>query len=190
MGKLSKSEISDYEYNNAIRVVLYLAYIVIGVVLFSKSYIGLNTITKAMGITFIITGTVYVWMCSKEKHLKLSNFDLIFGILAAVSGLLMIVNPGKVTNSFNLYFSIFLFVCALQKLVVGIKLFKIKDKVAAITTFSAFLIFVLGLALIFNIYGNLNYSELAGLYSVFFGLIQLISTSLINNREKNIIKNN
>ena len=190
MGKLSKSEISDYQYNNAIRIVLYLAYILIGIVIYSKSYIGVQTVTKAMAVTFIITGTVYVWMSSKEKKLKLSNLDLVFGILAALSGLLMIINPGNIENNFTLYFSIFLYVCALQKLVVGIKLFRIKDKVAAITVFSAFLIIVLGLALMFNVYSNLNYTEIAGIYSIFFGLIQLTSTSLINNREKNIIKNN
>ena len=190
MGKLTKSEISDYQYNNIIRVVLYLAYILIGTVVYNKSYIGYNTITKAFALIFIITGVVYVWMSGKEKKLNLSNLDVIFGILASLSGLLMIINPGSMQNNLTFYYGIFLAVCFMQKLVVAIKLFKIKDNVAPITLFSAILILILAVFMMFNFFGNVNLTEISALFAIFFGVIQLTSTSLINRHENNIIKKN
>lgn len=190
MGKLTKDEINDYKINNIIRLCLYLVYILVGLILYAKSYIRYSAIINFLGVLFIVTGGIYVYMNSKEKKLSLSNFDVVFGILAAISGLLMIINPGNLSNNLVFYFGLFLIICGLQKLVVAIKFKKSKDDAWLLTFVTSLLIIGLGLVLMLNIFKNTSLTEIAGMFLLFYGIIQLANTILINNREKEIIKKN
>lgn len=190
MGKLSKSELNDYKINNMIRLGLYLVFILVGLILYAKSYLKYNVIINFLGVLFIISGCVYVYMSSREKKLSLSNLDVIFGILAAISGLLMIINPGNMNNNLTFYFGLFIIICGLQKLVVAVKLFKIKDDSRLLTLVSSILIIGLGLIMMLNIFKNTSLTELSGMFCMFFGIIELSNTILLNNKEKEIVKKN
>lgn len=190
MAKLTKNEIEDYKLNNVTRLVLYLAFVIIGFTLYNKSYIKLSTVERAFGITFIITGCIYVWMSSREKKIFLSNWDVIFGIISALSGLLLIINPGNVTNCIYLYFAIFLFSCFCQKLVVALKLFKAKDTAAKLTLVTSIFCLFLGVVCLFGPFNSMSINEQCGLYAIFYGIVQFANTVLLNDHEKAIIKHN
>lgn len=190
MGKLTKSEINDYKVNNVVRLCIYLVYIMFGLIIYAKSYLKYSVIINFLGMLFIITGCVFVYISSREKKLSLSNFDVIFGGLAAVDGLLMIINPGKINNNLVFYFGLFLIICGLQKLVVAIKLMKKKDDAGVLTLATSLLIAALGVLMLLNIFKNTSLTELTGMFILFFGIIQLANTILLNNKEKEIIKKN
>lgn len=190
MGKLSKSEINDYKINNIVRLCIYLIYILVGLIIYAKSYLRYNVIIDFLGMLFIITGCVYVYISSREKKLKLSNFDVLFGGLVAIDGLLMIINPGKLNNNLVFYFGLFLIICGLQKLVVALKLMKKKDDASVLTLATSILIVGLGVLMMINIFKNTSLTELTGMFLLFYGIIQLANTILLNNKEKEIIKKN
>lgn len=190
MGKLTKSELCDYKINNIVRLCLYLVYIVVGLVLYAKSYLRYNVIINFLGVLFIITGSVYVYMNSREKKLSLSNCDVIFGILAAIDGLLMIINPGNMNNNLLFYFGLFLILCGLQKLVVAYKLIKSKNDAGVLTLATSILIIGIGIVVLLNIFKNTSLTELTGMFMLFYGIIQLSNTILLNNKEKDIVKKN
>ena len=190
MVKLSKNEISDYKFNNILRLVIYLAFVIIGFILYTKSYLKVSTVTNALGIVFIITGAVYVWMSSNEKKLSLSSLDVIFGILAALCGLLMMINPGSITNNLNVYYGLFIIVCAMQKLTVAIKLFKKTDDAALLTLVTAILLATLGVLMLINPFGKMSISETCGVFAIFYGIVQVSNTVLLNGHENQIVKNN
>lgn len=190
MGKLSKNEINDYKINNIIRLCLYLVFIFSGIILNAKSYLKFDVITNYLGVLFICTGCLYVYISSREKKLSLSNYDVIFGILAALCGLLLIINPGNITNNVTFYFGLFMIVGGLQKLVVGLKLFKIKDDTAILTLVTSGIIIGLGIIMFLNIFKNTSITQLCGMFLLFYGIIQLSNTILLNNKEAEIIKKN
>lgn len=190
MGKLSKTELNDYKINNIVRLCLYLVYILSGLIIYAKSYIRYSMLINFLGVLFIVTGCVYVYMNSKEKKLNLSNFDVLFGILAAVDGLFMIINPGNMNNNLMFYFGLYLVICGLQKLVVALKLMKIKNDAGIITLSTSILIVSLGIVLILNIFKSTPITEITGMFILFYGIIQLANTILLNNQEKDIVKKN
>jgi len=190
MGKLSKDEINDYKINNIVRLCVYLFYICVGLVLYAKSYIRYDAIINFLGVLFIVTGCVFVYISSREKKLSLSNLDVLFGILAAIDGLFMILNPGNINNNLVFYLGIFLIIGGSQKLVVALKLMNKKDDAGVVTLATAILIIVLGGILVFNIFKNTSLTELSGMFILFYGIIQLANTILLNSREKEIIKKN
>ena len=188
MSKLSKNEINDYKLNNVTRLILYLSFIVIGLVLYNRTYIKFSTVEKALGVAFIVTGSIFVWMSSREKKIFLSNWDVIFGILAAISGLLLIINPGNLTNSMMMYYGIFIVICSLQKLVVAIKLHKVKDNAFLLTLLTSLLMTFLGIIVFFGPYNSMSINEQCGLYAIFFGILEFANTVLLNDHEKAIVK--
>lgn len=190
MTKLSKNEVSDYKFNNLLRLMIYVAFVIIGFILYTKSYLKVSTVTNALGIIFIITGAVYVWMSSNEKKLSLSSLDVVFGILAALCGLLMMINPGNMVNNLSFYYGLFMIVCSLQKLTVAIKLYKKGDDAALLTFVTAALLATLGVLMLINPFGKMSISETCGVFAIFYGIVQLSNTVLLNNHEKQIIKNN
>lgn len=190
MGKLTKDEILDYRYNNVIRVFMYIAFIIVGMVLYTKNYLKISTIINVLGVMFIVTGAIFVFMCGKERKLKLSKPDVIFGFICALSGLLMILNPFGMDNNLYFYYSIFLVSCAGQKLLVALNLHKIKNPASTITLVTSIMIVALAVLLLINPFGTLTFSELCGLFAIFFGIIELGNTILLNNQDKDIIKKN
>lgn len=188
MARLSKSEVKDYKLNNLTRLVLYIAFIVIGAVLYYKTYIKFSTIQKALGVTIIIAGSIYVWMSSREKKISLSDWDVIFGILSAISGLLLIINPGNLTNAIMIYFGIFIITCGFQKLVVALKLFKVKDSAATLTLVTSILLVILGFIVVFGPLNIMSVNQQCGIFAILYGIIQFSNTVLLNNHEKQIIK--
>ena len=190
MGKFTKSEVNDYKFNNIVRLCLYLFYILVGLVIYAKSYLRYNVIINFLGVLFIVTGGIFVYMNGKEKKLSLSNYDVIFGILAAIDGLFMIINPGKMSNNLVFYFGLFLIICGCQKLVVAIKLMKNKSDAGILTLVTALLIISLGIVLMLNVFKNTSLTELTGMFILFFGIVQLANTILLNNRQKEILKKN
>ena len=190
MGKLTKGEIADYKVNNIVRLCIYLFYIIAGLVIYAKSYLKYNVIINFLGVLIIITGCIYVYMSSKEKKLKLSNLDVLFGMLVAVDGLFMIMNPGSINNNLSFYLGLFFIISGCQKSVVGLKLIKTKDDAGVITLASAILVVSLGIVIMLNLFKNTSLTEIAGMFILFYGIIQLANTILLNNREKEIIKKN
>lgn len=188
MAKLSKSEVNDYKLNNATRLVLYIAFIIIGAVLYYKTYIKFSTIQKALGITIIISGTMYVWMSSREKKISLSNMDVIFGILSAVSGLLLIINPGNLTNAIMIYFGLFIIICGFQKLVVALKLLKVKDTAAILTLVTSIILIILGAVVTFGPLNVMSINRQCGIFALLYGVVQFANTVLLNDHERQIIK--
>ena len=190
MGKLTKSEINDYKINNIIRLCLYLVFIIAGIVLYSKSYLRFEVIENFLGVLFICAGCIYVYMSSREKKISLSNYDVIFGILAALCGLLLIINPGKINNNLTFYFGLFLIICGAQKAIVGFKLRDSKDDTAILTFATAFIIVGLGVVMMLNVFKNTSLTQLSGMFCLFYGIVQLANTILLNNKENTIIKKN
>ena len=190
MGKLSKNEIVDYKINNIVRLCVYLVLIIVGLILCVKSYIKYEAIINFLGVLFIIVGGIFVYISSREKKLNLSNLDVVFGCLASVDGLLMIINPGNIANNLTLYLGLFIIIGGLQKLIVGIKLKKTNDEAAVLTLSTSAFLIVMGAVLVLNIFKNTSLTELSGMFILFYGIIQLSNTILLNNREKEIVKKN
>lgn len=189
MGKLSKSEANDYKINNIIRLFVYLTFIVVGAILYTKSYLKASTIQNFLGVLFIAAGVVFVYISSKEKNLKLSNYDVIFGILMSLSGLLLIINPGNMTNNLTFYFGTFLISSGLQKLFLSIKLFKIKDETKILTLVTSLTIIAFGVIVMLNVLKTMTLTQISGIFSLFYGVLQFSNTVLLNNKEKEFIKN-
>lgn len=190
MGKLTKNEINDYKINNIIRLAIYSAFMLSGLIFYVKEYLKIDAIINYVGVIFIITGVLFVWMNSKEKKLNLSNLDVIFGVLAALCGLCIIINPGNIDNSLTFYYGLFLMICGLQKLIVAIKLKKVKSEAFVLTLITALFIIGLGVLMITNVFDNISLTRLCGIFFMFFGLIEFANTVLINSQEKEIIKKN
>lgn len=190
MGKLTKSEIADFKMNNIVRLCLYLFFILVGLLLYAKSYLRYGAIVNFVGVLIIITGCIYVYMSSKERKINLTNLDVIFGGLVAIDGLFMIINPGGMGNNLLFYLGLFLVISGVQKLAFALKLVKMKDVAGSVTLATGLLIIALGGVLLLNLFKNTSITELAGMFILFYGIIQLANTILLNNREKEIIKKN
>ena len=188
MAKLTKNDVEEYKLNNTTRLVLYLAFVIVGIILCTKTYIKISSIEKALGVSFIITGCVYVWMSGREKKIFLSNYDVIFGILAALCGLLLIINPGKLSNNINLYYALFFCVCFMQKLVVALKLFKRKAAAGKVTLVTSLMLLGLGIIMLSGPFNTMSINEFCGVFAILYGVIQFSNTVLLNNHESDIVK--
>ena len=102
----------------------------------------------------------------------------------------MIINPGNIANNLTLYLGLFIIIGGLQKLIVGIKLKKTNDEAAVLTLSTSAFLIVMGAVLVLNIFKNTSLTELSGMFILFYGIIQLSNTILLNNREKEIVKKN
>lgn len=190
MEKLSKKDLKNYRINNFIRLFIYLILIVTGVCLYAKSYFKVNNVIKYYGVVILVIGALLVYLCGKEKKINISDVDFIYGVLVSLTGLLLIINPGDISNCLTFYLGIYFAISAFQKIYVAIFLFKKKNECALITLVSAIIMLFIGVLVFLNPFNKLMILEVCGLFSIFFGLIGFANALLLNKHSKEILKKN
>ena len=115
---------------------------------------------------------------------KWPSYDEKYIGVGTKEGLLLIINPGDISNCLTFYLGIYFAISAFQKIYVAIFLFKKKNECALITLVSAIIMLFIGVLVFLNPFNKLMILEVCGLFSIFFGLIGFANALLLNKKQQ------
>ncbi|MBQ6841184.1 MAG: DUF308 domain-containing protein [Bacilli bacterium] len=141
-----------------------------------------------IGVMFLVSGFNMVYKYLKRDGAKLYSFNMIFGIILFVLGLIIILVPFSVSSFITVCLGLYLVVMGANKITYGVW-FKIgNDPAWLITVVIGIMLIVFGIMVIVNPFSSLTITQLAGAFLIISGILDMTDVILLRKRSDEITK--
>lgn len=189
MGKFIRQKSSEHfrkMMSTSIASSLFL--LVVGLVMLFLPDLTNKIIGIIIGVMFLLSGgnTVYKYM--KRDGAKLYSFNMIFGIILFVLGIIIILVPFSVSTFITVCLGLYLIVTGANKVTYGVW-FKIgNDPSWLITMVIGLMLILFGILVIVNPFSRLTITKLVGIFLIIASILDVTDTMLLRKRSDEITK--
>lgn len=162
--------------------------IIIGIVLLLLPNATNKVVGIIVGIIFLIEGINSVYKYFHREGAKLYNLNLIFGVLYALLGVVIILYPFTVVEFVTVCLGIYMIINGASKVNYALWLKRGNEESWLITLATGILIAIVGILVIFNPFASLTLTKLAGAFLIITGILDFMDTILFRNRSKEIME--
>lgn len=162
--------------------------IIMGIVLLLLPNATNKVVGIIVGIIFLIEGINSVYKYFHREGAKLYNLNLIFGVLYALLGVVIILYPFTVVEFVTVCLGIYMIINGSSKVNYALWLKKGNEESWLITLATGILIAIVGILVIFNPFASLTLTKLAGAFLIITGILDFMDTILFRNRSKEIME--
>ena len=169
-------------------MVLDLVFIILGIFLISNPSVGLSSALVLFGIILVISGlySIIKYMVNPRSIFK---FELIFGILSLVMGLIAVFKPFAIVNLIAILIGVWLIISSVFKFALSVELRKVNVNTWTFDMGISFLTLILGLLLLINPFsGYIILSTYAAIMIIMYASMDLVEQIYIRKRASKIIK--
>ncbi len=162
-------------------------FIVIGLLLLFKPGDTLKTISYIIGGLILIFGVFGIARFTKSEKKGL-NFDLIYGILSLVAGLIIICNPKALISIIPIILGIWIVINSAIKVQYSFYMKMDGNNRWKVTLTMSLITLICGITLLFNPFKTAEIvSQVIGLFIIIYAIIDLIESFMMKDKIK--IKN-
>lgn len=162
--------------------------IIMGIVLLLLPNATNKVVGIIVGIIFLIEGINSVYKYFHREGAKLYNLNLIFGVLYALLGVVIIIYPFTVVEFVTVCLGIYMIINGASKVNYALWLKRGNEESWLITLATGILIAIVGILVIFNPFASLTLTKLAGAFLIITGILDFMDTILFRNRSKEIME--
>lgn len=167
-----------------------LLFLIFGIFLFVKPKMANSLIGYLVGAIVLISGisSIISYITSKSEF-KYMNFQLIYGIITTIAGMLIIFNPLAISSFITIGVGIWMLINGIMKINTSLFLKNRKEETWSILMFIGILILLSGLLLIFNPFkGTMVVTQVLGVFAIIYAILDTMNLLLIKKRSKDIIE--
>ena len=161
----------------------------VGLIFLVYPDVSVTVIGVIFGLLITILGGVLIYTYLKRREIPLFRFNLIYGILGVILGILTIISPFTFTQVITIFIGIWILYMAVIKIDFAIRLKLLEERswlfllvIALLEIFMSILIFI-------NPFSNLIITEIAGAYFVLCGILNCTDAVLTKNRAIDFLEN-
>lgn len=162
--------------------------IIMGIVLLLLPNATNKVVGIIVGVIFLIEGINSVYKYFHREGAKLYNLNLIFGVLYALLGVVIILYPFTVVEFVTVCLGIYMIINGASKVNYALWLKRGNEESWLITLATGILIAIVGILVIFNPFASLTLTKLAGAFLIITGILDFMDTILFRNRSKEIME--
>ena len=178
-----KSEIKNMFVSSLISSCVML---VMGLILFINPESTIALISYIFGGILVIVGANALINYYMRKQ-QISTFELIYGVLGIVGGLILILNPRAIASLIPLVLGIWITISSLGKLKY-IWDNAMKDRKGTISLVITIIMLILGILLIFKPFdGAKMIAQMVGLFLVIYSILDIVQSFMIKNTVESIV---
>ncbi len=178
-----KSEIKNMFISSLISSCVML---VMGLILFINPESTITLISYIFGGILVIVGANALINYYMRKQ-QISTFELIYGVLGIVGGLILILNPRAIASLIPLVLGIWITISSLGKLKY-IWDNAMKDRKGTISLIITIIMLILGILLIFKPFdGAKMIAQMVGLFLVIYSILDIVQSFMIKNTVESIV---
>ncbi len=137
---------------------------------------------------FLIEGINSIYKYFHREGAKLYNLNLVFGVIYAVLGVVIILVPSSVVEFITICLGIYMIVNGASKVNYALWLKRGNEDSWLITLATGILVAIVGVLVIFNPFASLTLTKLAGAFLIITGILDFMDTILFKNRSKEIME--
>lgn len=162
--------------------------IITGIVLLLVLELSGKVLGIIVGIIFLIEGINSIYKYFHREGAKLYNLNLVFGVIYAVLGVVIILVPSSVVEFITVCLGIYMIVNGASKVNYALWLKRGNEDSWLITLATGILVAIVGVLVIFNPFASLTLTKLAGAFLIITGILDFMDTILFKNRSKEIME--
>lgn len=162
--------------------------VVAGVVLLLVPELTNKVVGIIAGIIFLLEGINSIYKYFHREVAKLYNLSLVFGVLYAVLGVVIIIYPFTVVEFVTVCLGLYMIINGASKVNYALWLKRGNEDSWLITLATGILVAIVGILVIFNPFASLTLTKLAGAFLIITGILDFMDTILFKNRSKEIME--
>lgn len=163
--------------------------IIVGIALLFLPQLSNKLVGAIIGIIFLIEGINSIYKYFNRDGAKLYSFNLIFGILYAILGVIIILYPFKVVEFITVFLGLSIIINGASKINYGVWLKKGNEESWLLTLVTGILLLIIGLLVIFYPFqATLTITKLTGAFLIITGALDFMDTILFRQRRKEIME--
>ena len=162
---------------------------VVGLIFLVYPDVSVTVIGIIFGLLITILGGVLIYTYLKRREIPLFKFNLIYGILGVILGILTIISPFTFTQVITIFIGIWILYMAIIKIDFAIRLKLLEERSWLFLLMSALLEIFMSILIFINPFSNLIITEIAGAYFVLCGILNCTDAVLTKNRAIDFLEN-
>lgn len=163
-------------------------YALLGLIIFLKSEMTNRFVGILIGTFFLINGILAIYTYIEKNKIKLFHYNLWFGIVSIVLGILIMFNPLSIINVLNILLGAWLVVEGMNKGIYFWVLKRIGEGSNKIFLVSAILLLFLGITIIVNPFSTMLITKTVGIFIILYNVLNLNDLILLKRRGKQFLK--
>lgn len=161
----------------------------VGLIFLVYPDVSVTVIGIIFGLLITILGGVLIYTYLKRREIPLFRFNLIYGILGVILGILTIISPFTFTQVITIFIGIWILYMAVIKIDFAIRLKLLEERSWLFLLVSALLEIFMSILIFINPFSNLIITEIAGAYFVLCGILNCTDAVLTKNRAIDFLEN-
>ncbi len=162
---------------------------VVGLIFLVYPDVSVTVIGIIFGLLITVLGGVLIYTYLKRREIPLFRFNLIYGILGVILGILTIISPFTFTQVITIFIGIWILYMAIIKIDFAIRLKLLEERSWLFLLVSALLEIFMSILIFINPFSNLIITEIAGAYFVLCGILNCTDAVLTKNRAIDFLEN-
>ena len=161
----------------------------VGLIFLVYPDVSVTLIGIIFGLLITILGEVLIYTYLKRREIPLFRFNLIYGILGVILGILTIISPFTFTQVITIFIGIWILYMAVIKIDFAVRLKLLEERSWLFLLVSALLEIFMSILIFINPFSNLIITEIAGAYFVLCGILNCTDAVLTKNRAIDFLEN-
>ena len=161
----------------------------VGLIFLVYPDVSVTVIGVIFGLLITVLGGVLIYTYLKRREIPLFRFNLIYGILGVILGILTIISPFTFTQVITIFIGIWILYMAVIKIDFAVRLKLLEERSWLFLLVSALLEIFMSILIFINPFSNLIITEIAGAYFVLCGILNCTDAVLTKNRAIDFLEN-
>jgi len=174
--------------NFTLSLIMSFLFVIVGLFLFIKPNTTITTISYLVGGVLIILSIISIYRYFKSDYgINPFDFDLVYGVLVAIAGLYMIINPTALQEFFAIILGIWIIINAVTKFQYALVLKRLKKDDWKYTLLISFLTFIWGIVLLINpLKTVLKATQVIGVFIIIYAVLDIVDNFVLKRNQDDL----
>ena len=169
-------------------IILNLLFLLFGIIIYLNPQITLETSGIILGIYFIIFGLFAIYEYFIRDNNPLYSLNILWGILAIITGLFVIVDPFKFFKILTFALGIYLIIVSIRKVIDTFKLKKSRYDGWSLMLAIAIILLIFGIFILINPMAAMDLAEAAGIFIILASILEICNSIMLYTKAQDILK--
>ena len=168
-------------------IILNVLFLIFGIIIYLNPVITLELTGIILGIYLIIFGLFDIYECIVRNHNPLFTLNILWGILAIIAGLFVIINPFEIIKVLTFVLGIYLIIISVSKIIDSFKLKKYGYDGWALMLVIAIILLIFGIFIMINPMASMDLVEATGIFIILGSILEICNSIMLYTKAKDIL---
>lgn len=168
-------------------IILNLLFLIFGATIYLNPKISLELSGIILGIYMIIFGLFAIYEFILRDNNPLFSLNILWGILAIITGLLVMINPFEIIKILTFALGIYLTIASIRKIIDSLKLKKCGYDGWSLILVIAIILLIFGIFIMINPMASMDLAEATGIFIILASILEICNSIMLYTKAKEIL---